>query len=115
MSNCVQDFERREAHPDLPWGPSFKQQLEDAVAEGEGEYRELLRDLRLLYKHEKPDSELRILAFVRRDRYSNLFVVYKARIFMGISRYSRSFHYLTFADLIMKMKTCNAEFLMWPF
>ena len=44
------------------------------MAEGEGEYRELLRDLRLLYKHEKPDSELRILAFVRRDRYTNLFV-----------------------------------------
>jgi len=60
------DFARREERPELPWGPSFKQQLEDAQVEEE--YRELLRDLRLLYKHEKPDSELRILAFVRRDR-----------------------------------------------
>ena len=63
----LQDFKRREDHPDLPWGPSFKKQLDDAQAEEE--YKELLRDLRLLYKHEKPDSELRILAFVRRDRY----------------------------------------------
>jgi len=60
------DFKRREVQPDLPWGPSFKQQLEDAQVEEE--YRELLRDLRILYKHEKPDAELQILAFVRRDR-----------------------------------------------
>lgn len=60
------DFRRRELQPDLPWGPSFKQQLEDAQVEEE--YIELLRDVRILYKHEKPDAELQILAFVRRDR-----------------------------------------------
>ena len=64
----LQDFRRRELQPDLPWGPSFKQQLEDAQVEEE--YRELLRDLRILYKHEKPDVELQILAFIRRDRYT---------------------------------------------
>ena len=67
MYLLLQDFRRRELQPDLPWGPSFKQQLEDAQVEEE--YIELLRDVRILYKHEKPDAELQILAFVRRDRY----------------------------------------------
>ena len=52
--------------PDLPWGTSFQQQL--VMAQDEEEYRSLLGDLRSLYRDEKPDGELRILAFVRRDR-----------------------------------------------
>ena len=47
----------------------FKQQLEDAVAEGEdSEYQEILRTLRTLYPRGRSESDLRILAFVRRDR-----------------------------------------------
>ena len=42
------------------------------MAQDEEEYRSLLRDLRCLYQHEKPDGELKILAFVRRDRYVNM-------------------------------------------
>jgi len=60
------DLQRREMNPELPWGKSYKQQLEEA--QDEEEYKDLLRDLRNLYKHEKPDKELQILAFVRRDR-----------------------------------------------
>jgi len=60
------DLRRRELQPDLPWGTSFQQQL--VMAQDEEEYRSLLGDLRSLYRDEKPDGELRILAFVRRDR-----------------------------------------------
>lgn len=47
----------------------FKQQLEDAVAEGEdSEFHEILRTLRNLYPRGRSEYDLRILAFVRRDR-----------------------------------------------
>ena len=53
-------------HPERPWGTSFRQQLIEA--QDDDEYKTLLRDLRNLYRGEKPDAELKILAFVRRDR-----------------------------------------------
>jgi len=60
------DLKRRELHPERPWGTSFRQQLIEA--QDDDEYKTLLRDLRNLYRGEKPDAELKILAFVRRDR-----------------------------------------------
>ena len=48
----------------------FKQQLEDAFAEDEdSEYHEILRTLRTLYPHGRTESDLRIIAFIRRDRF----------------------------------------------
>ena len=34
-------------YPELPWGKSYKQQLEEA--QDEEEYKDLLRDLRFVY------------------------------------------------------------------
>ena len=45
------------------------QQLDDAVAEDEnGEFYQLLRGLRKDFAGRKPESELRIIAFIRRER-----------------------------------------------
>jgi len=60
------DLERRESQPELPWGTSFRQQLMEA--QEEEEFKALLGHLRNLYRNQKPDAELKILAFVRRDR-----------------------------------------------
>ena len=60
------DLRRRELEPHLPWGTPFHRQL--TLAQDEEEYMEIMRDLRKLYQHEKPEYELKVLAFVRRDR-----------------------------------------------
>lgn len=60
------DLKRRELEPHLPWGTPFHRQL--TLAQDEEEYMEIMRDLRKLYQHEKPEYELKVLAFVRRDR-----------------------------------------------
>ena len=60
------DLRRRELEPHLPWGTPYHRQL--TLAQDEEEYVEILRDLRKLYQHDKPEYELKVLAFVRRDR-----------------------------------------------
>ena len=60
------DTSNRERFPHLPWGTSLRRQL--VVAQDEEEYKTLLKGLRGIYQHETPDIDLKVIAFVRRDR-----------------------------------------------
>ena len=49
---------RRERDPLQDWGPTLERRL--VVAQDQEIYKAILKDFRLLYQHQRPDSELKV-------------------------------------------------------
>ena len=61
-----QDEQNRQERPEIPRPPSAYEQL--AAADGETEFEEILNHLKSVYGNRYSLEQLKILAFVRRDR-----------------------------------------------